>query len=500
MVGEQELSLKDYISILRRWWVLITILTMIGGAVGYGTARYLPKRFTSQTLVLVEQPTVPGDYVKPVISEGINQRLASMQQEILSRTRLEPLIQQFGLYREDNNRAPMEDLVERLRKNVAVTPIQAMAETGAQGLPGFTISVNFEDPRLAQQVCSTITSMFMEENLRFRQQEAEQTTQFLAKQLDDAKVKLDDQDTKLAAFERNYLGSLPDEARQNMDILGGLSSQLDATTQALSRSQQDKSFAESMLAQQLAGWQAALNGQNPETLEQQLAAVEEQLNVLRSKYTEDHPDVTKAKRDLEALKKKIAEAENQGTATSSAKPRKAPTEPTQIQSLRVQLRQLDQTIQEKTAQQEEIQQRIKVYESRVQSSPAIEQEYKELTRDYQTALEFYNDLLKKRDQSAMATDLERRQQGEQFRVLDPANLPDQPSFPKMSVFLSGGLGGGLSLGLGIAFLMAFQDSSVRSERDIELLLHLPVLATVPTVKPLLEKKAKGLSLKPLVRV
>jgi protein tyrosine kinase modulator len=499
MVGEQELSLKDCISILRRRWMLIALLTIIGGGLGYGTARYLPKRFTSQTLVLVEQPTVPGDYVKSVVSEGINQRLASMQQEILSRTRLEPLIQQFGLYREDKNPAPMEDLVERLRKNVTVTPIQPMAETGAQGLPGFTISVNFDDPRLAQQICSTVTSMFMEENLRFRQQEAEQTTQFLAKQLDDAKAKLDDQDTKLAAFKRRYLGSLPDEEQTNLNLLTGWTTQLDATTQALTRAQQDKSFAESMLSQQLAAWQATPSGQNPESMEQQLAALEAQLSVLRSKYTEDHPDVAKAKRDLEALKKEMAEAENQGAAAGPAKPGKPPTEPAQIQSLRGQLHQYDQVIKEKTAQQEEIQQQIKLYQGRVQSSPGVEQEYKELTRDYQTALEFYNDLMKKRDQSAMATDLERRQQGEQFRVLDPANLPDQPSFPKMSVFLSEGLGGGLALGLGIAFLLAFHDTSVRSERDVESLLHLPVLAMVPTLKPLSGKKAKGLSLNPVVR-
>jgi polysaccharide chain length determinant protein (PEP-CTERM system associated) len=480
---------------------LILALAVIGGGLGYGAARFLPKRFTSQTLVLVTQPTVPGDYVKPVVSADTNQRLASMQQEILSRTRLEPLIQQFGLYRDEKNPLSTENLVERLRKAVTVTPIQPMAETRSQGLPGFTISVNFNDPRLAQQICSTITSMFMEENLRLRQQQGEQTTQFLAKQLGDAKAKLDEQDAKFAAFKRRYLGSLPDEEQANLNVLMGLTSQLDATTQALGRAQQDKSFAESMLTQQLAAWQATPSGQNPETMEQQLAALETQLTALKSKYTDDYPDVIKTEKDVEALKKKIADADDQAsTAVRPSKTGKTLTEPTQIQSLRAQIHQYDQVIQERTAQQEEIRQQIKVYQGRVQSSPAIEQEYKQMTRDYQTALEFYNDLLKKRDQSTMAMDLERRQQGEQFQVLDPANLPDQPSFPKASLFIPGGFGGGLALGLGLVLLFEMQDTSLRNERDVESLLHLPVLAMVPVIKPLSGKKAKDSTVNLVARV
>ncbi len=147
-------------------------------------------------------------------------------------------------------------------------------------------------------------------------------------------------------------------------------------------------------------------------------------------------------------------------------------------------------IAEKTKEQAKIQQEIKVYQDRVESSPAVEQQYKELTRDYQTALDFYNDLLKKRDQSAMATDLERHQEGEQFKILDPANLPDQPSFPNRPAFALGGLGGGLALGLAIAFLLEFRDTSFRTERDVEFALRLPVLAMVPSIGQLLDTKSK----------
>jgi polysaccharide chain length determinant protein (PEP-CTERM system associated) len=479
VLGHREMALDDYLGILRRRWLLIAVLAVVGVAGGYGVAHFLPKRYTSQTLVLVQHSAVPIDYVKPVVSDATNGRLASMQQEILSRSRLEPIIQQLGLYREDINVVAMEDLVGRLRQTITVTPVEAMAQTTAEGLPGFTVSVNFGDPRLAQQICSSVTSLFIEEDLQLRQREAEQTTQFLAKQLDDAKGKLDEQDAKLAEFQRRYLGSLPEDEKTNLDILSGLSSQLDAATQTLARAQQDKTFAESALDQQQSAFRASQEGRNPETSGQELAALQAQLATLRSKYTDNYPDVVKAMNDIEILKARIATSEPAKTTPDPGAASKPVAEPAQIQSLRAQINQFDEVIKDRTAQQEQIQKRITLYQTRVEGSPAVEQEYKQLTRDYQTALEFYNDLLKKRDQSAMATDLERRQQGEQFQILDPANLPDNPSFPKKGIFALGGLGGGLALGLGLTLLLEMQDTSFRNEKDVEALLHLPVLAMVP---------------------
>jgi polysaccharide chain length determinant protein (PEP-CTERM system associated) len=492
---QRELTQSDYIAILRRRWVLITVLALVGGPLAYGVARLLPNRYKSQTLVLVEQPTVPSDYVKPVITTEINERLASMREEILSRSRLEPIIHQYNLYANDINRRPMEEIIARMQKDIEVTPVQPMAETQAQELPGFHISVTLDNPRTAQAVCTTVTSMFIEEDYRLRQQRSTDTTQFLAQQLVDAKAKLDAQDSKLAAFKSRYLGSLPDQEQGNLNLLMGLTSQLDAATQALARAQQDKSFAESMLAQQLAAWQATQSGSNPETLEAQLAALQTQLANLQARYTEDHPDVIKTKNEIAALQKKIADDNAQSRTPGSQKSGKT-VEPAQIAQLRAQVHTTDQVIAEKTREQEKIQQAIKVYQDRVQSSPAVEQQYKELTRDYQTALDFYTDLLKKRDQSAMAGDLERHQEGEQFRVLDPANLPDKPTFPNRIEFALSGFGVGLALGVGIAFLLEMRDTSFRTERDVEFTLRLPVLAMVPTVAPPNAKNGPGVVQKP----
>jgi polysaccharide chain length determinant protein (PEP-CTERM system associated) len=336
--------------------------------------------------------------------------------------------------------------------------------------------------RMAQQVCTAVTSMFIEENLRQRQIHSQGTTEFLMNQLAEAKANLDEQDAKLAAFKSHYLGSLPDQAQMNLNLLSNMTSQLDAATQALARAQQEKFLAESMLTQQIAAWQATQTGRSPETLEQQLTALQTQLATLQSRYTDDYPDVIKVKNDIAALKKQIAGSEAQKSGTEPAKAQKNTLEPSQVAQLRAQVHNLDQVIAEKAREQEQIKQQIKLYQDRVQSTPAVEQQFKELTRGYQTALDSYNELEKKRNDSAMAAELERKQQGEQFRVLDPANLPDKPSFPNRPLFAAGGLGGGLALGLGIAFLLEMKDSSLKTERDVEFALRLPVLAMIPEIE------------------
>jgi protein tyrosine kinase modulator len=488
----RELTPADYIAMLRRRWVLIVILTVVGAPLAYGAARLLPPKYKSETLVLVQPPTVSSKIVEPLDTIDVSERLASMKQQILSRTRLEPIIRQFGLYPQDVNRVSMDTLVGRLQDAVEVTPVQPMAETQTNNLPGFFVNVTFSDPRLAQQICTAITSMFIEENLRVSQQNSQVTTDFLSQQLNDAKKNLDEQDGKLAAFKSRYLNSLPDEEQTNLNLLTGLTSQLDAATQALSRAQQDKSFAESLLTQQIGAWQASQSGAgaSPDTLEQQLATLETQLTSLQARYTDDYPDVIKTKNDIALLRKRIAENGSQKTPTDPNKIRAGLVEPAQITQLRAQIHSYEQVIAEKAKEQETIKEQIKVYEDRVQSSPVVEEQYKELTRGYQTALDSYNDLLKKQSDAMMAQDLQREQAGEQFRVLDPANLPAKPSFPNPRLFTLGGGAGGLGLGLGLAFLLEMRDTSLRTERDVEFALRLPVLAVVPSIQPISSKRPR----------
>jgi protein tyrosine kinase modulator len=492
MAKHRELNFDDYVTILRRRRWLIIIPTILGIGAGYLLTLVLPSRFTSHTMVLIEQPAVPDSYVKPVVSlDDLNQHLASMREQILSRTRVQALVEKYGLYKEDAKRVPMEQLVERLRKSINVTPLNPMPGTRSAELPGFNVDVTLGEARLAQQICTEITSLFMEQNLRLHQQQAEDTTQFLAKQLEQAKAKLDEQDAKLAAFQSRYIGELPDDEKTNLTLLIGMTPQLEVATQALNQAQQGKAFTESLLNQQLSAWKSSQQHEDPQTLEQQLNNERNLLLSLQARYTEQHPDVVKVKSDIARLEKKIQEASAQDQSQPSEPKVKAPlSEPLQIQQLRAQLQQADLAISQRKHEQEQLQRQIRVLQSRVQLSPMVEQEFKALTRDHQTALDFYNDLLKKRNESEMATELERRQQGEQFRVLDPPSLPERPSFPNRTVFSLGGLGAGLAVGLGMAQLAESRDKSMRNQRDVQFYLGVRTIALIPSFEPAMSEATR----------
>ncbi len=373
-----------------------------------------------------------------------------------------------------------------MRKNILITPIKPVSGAAPSTLlPGFTISFTHDDPKSAQLVCSEITSMFIEENLKRRQQRSQGTTDFLIKQLEDSKRSLDEQDAKLADFKRRYIGQLPGQEQTNMQFLMSLNGQLEAVTSLLNRTQQDKAYTESLLALQIAQWEAAQStgSASPQTLEQQLTQLQAQLVTMEGRYTPDHPDVIKLRADIAQVKKKIAEAKAQPQEKKTSPAENASlSEPPQILQLRSQIHQLEQTLGEKTHDQQRLQEQIKIYQARVQLSPMVEEQYKDLNRDYLTAVAFYNDLLAKKTQSEMATDLERRQQGEQFRVMDPANLPEKASFPDRTKFTAGGLAGGLMIGMLLVVLSELREPVVRNERDVESFLDLPTLAVLPVAE------------------
>lgn len=484
MILQRELTLEDYLTILRRriWFIVIPAVIFAVGA--YAFSLLLKNRFTSETVVLVEQPSVSENLVPRILGGGdANQRLATMQEQILSRTRLQQIIEKFGLYKEDISKgAHMEDLVARLRLSITVSAVRPMAETRASGLPGFTVSVVADQAFTAQQICAEITSFFMQQNVLLRERRAEDTVQFLSNQLAESKRKLDEQDAKLAEFQRKYMGILPEELPANLNVLSGLSSQLEAISQALNRAQQDKLFVQSLLEQEKTARKTIIQGaSDADTLNKQLSQLQDRLAFLRSQYTEQHPDVRRAKKDIADLQKRMAEnAAPPAPQVAAVQADELPeVETAQIKQLKSQLHQIDQTIRDKVAQQTKVQEEIERVQSKLSLTPAVGQEYKALTRDYQTALGIYNDLLKKKNDSEMATDLERRQQGEQFRVLDAPSLPQRPTYPNRPVFAFAGFFGGIAFGVAIAALLELRDNTFHSERDVERSLKLPVLAMVP---------------------
>ncbi|HKW86062.1 MAG TPA: Wzz/FepE/Etk N-terminal domain-containing protein [Nitrospiraceae bacterium] len=473
------MNVEEYLALLlRRRWLLI-IAAALGAAGGFLLSVVLPPQYTSHTMVLVEEPVVPDTYVKSVVNEDVNQRLASMQGQILSRTTLQDLIEQFNPYKKDVGRVPMEVMIERLKKSIKVAPLNPMPGTLSRELPGFAVDVTLGDAHLAQQICNEISSMFMKQNIHLRQKQAEDTTEFLAKQLEDAKGKLDEQDAKLAAFQSRHMGALPEDEKTNLTLLAGMTPQLEAVTQGLNQARQEKTFLESMLSQQLAELRKTSGGQSSKSLEQQLSDMQNQLVVLQRSYTDKHPSVIKLKRAIAQLEKQIETEPSPGQSAADEQKTAIPViETPQIQQLRAQLHQQELNITQKGKQQEDLQRQIRVIQGRMELSPGIQQEFKALTRDYQTALNFYNDLLKKRNESQMATTLENQQQSEKFRVLDPPSLPERPSFPNRQLFTLGGLLAGLGLAFGTVHLSQMRDKSIRTRHDVEMYLGVQTLALI----------------------
>ncbi len=475
MLGHRTLTPEDFATILKKRGWMIVVPAAVLALVGFGITFLVTPRYVSQTLVLVEQQKVPDEYVKPVVDQDLSGRLASMKEQILSRSRLQPIIERFNLY--GNLHLGMDERIDRVRKDIDIKPIHSeIARAG--GLPGFFISFSANDAHTAQLACGEVTSLFTGENLREREASAQGTTDFLKAQLDDAKRNLDEQDAKLAAFQMANAGRLPGEEAANINMLGSLNSQLDAATQGLSRMEQDKTYMEALLAQQVRELPTANEAgrPGPQVQQSEMDSLLAQEADLTARYTADYPDVVSVRRKISDLRKQMAAAPP--AAPSTAAPKVNRPEPATVQQLRAQLRAMDQSITSKRAEQSAITQRIGDYQSRIHASPMVQEEFKNITRDYQTAQQFYDDLLKKMNQSKMATDLERRQQGEQFRVMDEPNLPDKPAFPKVSLFSLGGMSAGLLIGLLMVGWVEYRDTALRSERDIWAFTKLPTLAVI----------------------
>jgi polysaccharide chain length determinant protein (PEP-CTERM system associated) len=412
-----------------------------------------------------------------VVSEDIDSRLASMREQILSRSSIQPVVEKFNLYAAQH--LSMDDRIDLARKSIDIKPIQSDIAR-SNGLPGFTIFFTADDPHVAQEVCAEITTLFTGANLRSRAANAEGTTEFLKSQLDSAKRSLDDQDAKLAAFQRQYYGKLPGDEGTNVNMLTTLGTQLETINNKIQTQQQQEAFAQAMLAQQAAGSSASGPGapaQSSEALQKQLDDLLAAKAELETRYTAENPDVRAINRHIDDVRRQMTQAASApAPAVTAAAPSHADS--VGVQQLRASVHAYDVEIQAERKDQDGIEQQIRSYQGRIQSTPEVEEEYKQLTRDYQSSQTLYDNLLAETQKANEGKDLEVRQEGETFTVLDAANLPDSPFYPKRNVFGMAGLGAGIAIGLLIIALLEYKDTALRSERDIWAFTQLPTLAII----------------------
>jgi len=494
MTENRELTMDDYLGMLRRRLKVILIPTLLAPLAGFLVSYAFAPKYTSHSTVLVEGQKVPDSYVQSVITADFTQRVQTLSQEVLSPSRLRPVIESLGLAKAEDENKLISDIQQNMQVQPVITSMSAAAaQAGIAGakkkksagtdepVPGFNVEYTDSNAARAQKICNAMTSLIVDENLRSRASVAQGTTEFLSRQVEDAKHALDEQDAKLATFKKQYMGQLPGDIDNNMRMLMALNTQLDASTQTLSRAQQDKAYTESMLSQQIAAWKNSLSSTNPQTLETQLTQLQAQLLQLQARYTDDYPDVIKTKADIAEVEKKLKEVNAAAAASNSTEggDKASAAEPAEIRQLRLQIHQYQNVIDQATIDQKRLQSQIGIYQSRTSMSPTVEEQYKLLTRDNDNAQAFYKELLAKRSSAALGTSMENQQQGEQMKIQSPADLPDSPTFPNRPLLAGGGLGVGLALGLLLAVFLEFSDRSIRTEKDAAAVMDLPLLISVP---------------------
>jgi protein tyrosine kinase modulator len=489
-------DLAHYMGIVRRRHMEFLIPLFVGWALVWGVSWILPPRYLSNTLILVEQPTMPKDYVTPNVNDDLQERMQSITQQILSRTRLLHIIDQFGLYANLHSQPSPDQKVQLMRKDIGIDLVR---DNGNQ-ITAFNVSYTSRDPQVAQKVTSELTNLFINENLEVRQQQSEDTTKFLEGQLETARKTLSDQEEKIREFKGQHVGELPTQVGSNLQILSGMQSQLQTEEDALNTAKQQRVYLETLLNQYrtLQGSQKGGSNGSSGAPTGGLPAIDEELDKLRaqladlsSHYTDRHPDVRKVKEQIAktekmrdqmvaSLKAKASAAQaDPSTASAEANDSHDPSSPMaqlqgQIQSNRVEIANRERSVTDLKA-------KVVDYQGRLNQEPVREQQLADLTRGYEQSKANYDDLLKKKNESAMATSMELLQQGERFHVIDAPSLPLKPDFPNRMKFCAIGLGIGLALGVVVAGAFEFIDERIYDEKELQKLLPVPVISEIPAL-------------------
>ena len=494
-IDEQTSGMPDfhrYLDIVRRRHVHLIISLFVGWVLVWGASWVISPKYKSTTLILVQQPTMPSNYVQPNVTGDMADRLESISQQILSRTRLLKIIQDLHLYEGPGPAASDDDKVAFMRKDIVIDLVRD-ARTNA--INSFRVSYIARDPHVAQNVTTELTNLFINENLRLRQAESEGTTKFIEKQLEDARTHLAEQEAKVRAFQSAHMGDLPSQQTSNLTILSGLQSQLQSEQDALNTAKQQRVYLQA-LAEQNKPSNSTLA---PRSSDPALAALDLQLSQLRaqlvdynSRYTDRYPDVVRLKAQIARTEKQRNDLATRLGADSGASASEAGSNSgTAYAQLQGQLRANQLEIVNRERAIAGFQERINEYQGRLNGAPGTEQQLAELTRGYDQSKANYDDLLKKKNESAMATSMEQMQQGARFAILDPPSLPVKPDFPDHLKFCGFGLLAGVILSVVVAGAFEWFDDRMYDEDEIKALLSTAIISEIPQMtSPSDEEHAK----------
>ncbi|MEO6966355.1 MAG: hypothetical protein ABI076_10740 [Acidobacteriaceae bacterium] len=496
----EPLDFRRYLDVVHRRHLQFLLPLLLAWLVVWGASWILPPRYQSETLILVEQPTVPKNYVVPNISDNLQDRLQSITQQILSRTRLLFIIHKLNLYSGSRAQLTPDEKVGLMRKDIDIELVRS-AQNDA--ITAFKVFYSAGNPLVAQRVTSELTHLFISGNLEQRQRESEGTTLFIQSQLANASAGLAAQEAKIREFKGQHIGELPTQQVSNLQILSGLQSQLQNEQDALNAAKQQRVYLQTLIdqyhaVQGAASTRAGVPTQGLPAIDHDLGLLRSKLADLRSRYTDQYPDV-------ESLKIKIAKTEATRAAlltslkdkgASEGQPQSVAVVPDQTDpsqnpaalQLEGQLQANRVEVENRTRAINALNVRVSEYQARLNAEPVREQQLDDLTRGYVQSKANYDDLLKKESDSKMATNMEQTQQGERFTILDPPSLPLSPTFPNRLKFSGIGLGAGLGLGVVVAGGLEFLDDRLHREKEIQEMLPVPVIAEIPEVSISADKR------------
>ncbi len=495
----------DYLAVMgrRKVWFLMPFLS--GILISIFLILYLPKIYKSNTLILVEAQKVPQDIIQSAVTGTVEGRLSTIRQQILSRSLLQRMIDKYGLYQNtspslfdklvkqaglggllktDERQMTSEETLERMRNNIDVKTMGKRDIVNA-----FSLSFEGSDPSTVMNVTNELASFFIEENLKIREQLVEGTTEFLTQELQNIKETLERQEKRIADFKRRYMGELPEQLDANLRALDRFQGEL-LSTQFARKSSRDRIM---MLENTLGVIKNRISGgegealQHDTNLQLKLREKKRNLEILRLEFKEDYPDIHILKNQIQGLEEKLeSDRMNESLAQSSIEGNENPSivrsavdQAPSVVDLQGQIRNTKTELGHLKGREEKLREQIRAYELRVESVPAREQELAMLLRDYNNTQKSYETLLDKKLTSEISENLEKRQKGEQFRILDPANLPEKPIKPnRQKIGLAGivlGLGGGIAL----VFIREQFDSSLRKPEEVEKIVGVPVLVSIP---------------------
>jgi protein tyrosine kinase modulator len=472
----------------RKWLAILAFAAPAAAAVSLIT--FLPNIYRSTATVLVDRQQVPEAFVRSTVTSALETRLHTISQEILSRSRLEALINRFGLYSDLKQRVSPEEVIARVRGDIRLELKSAKVTDQREATIAFTISYQGSEPGTVSAVTNTLAGFYIEENLRARERQAIGTADFLKVQLDETKKRLDVQEQRVSTFKRRYLGELPQQMETNLATLAQLHAQLrmnaDNQTRATERRQTMSSQladAESFVTPSYVG-PTGLAAPVPEAV--RLAQMKQELARLRTQFSDRYPDVVQLAAEVAALERTLDEAKSSEPKTEGKPGDPQPTPPAvplspYVLRLKEALNEAQTDLKILKSEESRLRDGIAAYQARVENVPRREQEYVELSRGYESTRELYQSLMKRYEEAQLAESMEQRQKGEQFRVIEPALPNPQPAAPNRVRLLLTALGLSLGLAVGAVVLAEHVDASFHSIDDLRAFSAVPVLVSIPRI-------------------